>query len=353
MHRLRPAGYNYLFERYPLLGRRLARIHIGCYPTPLQSLEPGLWIKRDDYTHRVYGGNKVRKLEFLFGQALQRGCESVVTFGGVGSNHALATALHARRHELGATAMLMPQRYTEFVDATLARHQSNQTHLTRWSSRRTERIDTLRALRDAARGKLAVVPLGGTSAVGSIGYVNAAFELAAQWPQQLARPTRIYVAAGTMGTAAGLAVGLQLLNWPTAVIAVQVTVASQVNNAAMDRLCRKIGRRLRAAERGIPAHIGIDPAVEIRSEYLGTDYADPTSASQSAVSEARSRWQLPLETTYTGKAMACLIAEQASRKRAEQWLFWHTYSGSPAVSSALSEPTGEYADYRQLLHHPD
>jgi 1-aminocyclopropane-1-carboxylate deaminase/D-cysteine desulfhydrase-like pyridoxal-dependent ACC family enzyme len=92
-----------LYERYPLLAEKLPRISLGEFPTPVEKLigpcrrfgRDNLYIKRDDLTSRVYGGNKVRKLEFLLAAALKHGVVRVMTSGGVGSNHALATALYA------------------------------------------------------------------------------------------------------------------------------------------------------------------------------------------------------------------------------------------------------------------
>lgn len=332
----RPAGYSFLEARYGGVSRHIARLPIGDYPTPLQTLgreDAGLWIKRDDQTHMLYGGNKVRKLEYLLGDALTRGCDSVVTFGGVGSNHALATALHAKTVGLDCTCMLMRQRPTDFIETTLRRHQSNATLLQASASSRRERVAQMRDLRSQSDQPLAVVPLGGTSPLGSIGYVNAAFELATQW-RQPAPPERIYVASGTMGTAAGLAVGLDLLGWPTEVIAARVVVASQCNDAAMNRLCNKISRRLSMADPRIPYREGISKRVTIRTEYLGEDYAHATDASCAAVNRTAAEWALPLETTYTGKAMACLFDDLDGGQQNGDWLFWHTYNGRPTGTHA-------------------
>ncbi|MEM8546634.1 MAG: pyridoxal-phosphate dependent enzyme [Pseudomonadota bacterium] len=345
-----PTGYNYLAERYPLLGRRLDRVPIGCFPTPLDPLEDGLWIKRDNATDTLYGGNKVRKLEYLLGRARARGASDVLTFGGVGSNHALATSLHARSLDLGAHAMLMPQLATDFIDATLARHEHNGTALQPWPRRRPDRVAALRELREKSVGGLAVVPLGGTSAIGSIGYVNAAFELARQWSASRPPPGRIYVAAGTMGTAAGLAVGLALLKWPTEVVGVRVTAPSQVNDPALQRLCHKIVQRLHHAWHGISLETADQVSVTLRHDYLGKDYADPTAASHDAVAYARTHWRLPLETTYTGKAMACLLDDMPGKPASEDWVYWHTYAGSPLRGNMALAPQGNYARFRELLY---
>lgn len=344
-----PVGYSFLETRFSGVSRRIARLPIGDFPTSLEHLgdaNSGLWVKRDDETHTVYGGNKVRKLEYLLGDALARGCDSVVTFGGVGSNHALATALHSRSAGLDCSCMLMQQRRTDFIESTLQRHQTNETTLCRSASSRTQRIAQMRDLRDKKAGGLSVVPMGGTSPLGSIGYVNAAFELARQW-RGAELPERIYLPAGTMGTAAGLAVGFDLLGWPTQIIATRVVSPSQCNDAAMATLCTKISRRLHQADNRIPYRCTIGPRVTIRTEYLGEDYAHATDASKAAVQHSAEHWGLPLETTYTGKAMACLLEDLAAAPADRKpWIFWHTYNGRPAGKHA--KLSGDYRDFLSL-----
>lgn len=344
-----PVGYSYLGARFPGVARRVPRLPLGDFPTPLQALgDPRrhLWVKRDDRTHPVYGGNKIRKLEYLLGDARKRGSDAVVTFGGVGSNHVLATAIHAGALGVQSTGLMLPQRMTDYVRGTLQRHQQIDSRLLRSPAARSARIALMRRLRDDADGPLTVVPLGGTSPRGSLGYVNAALELESQWhrPQP---PERLYVAAGTMGTAAGLAVGLDLLGWPTEIHAVRVTAPSQVNDAGMRKLTAKIAHLLRHVEPRMPALESPWRRVTIRTDYLGEDYADVTPASQRAVDEAMVRWRLPLETTYTGKAMACLLDDLAEHPVHGDWLFWHTYNGRAAPpSTGRLEP--EYADFLAL-----
>lgn len=330
-----PTGYSYLGVRYPKIAARLPRLPIGNFPTPLEAIvgtSEGLWIKRDDCTHSLYGGNKIRKLEYLLAAARTRGAQQLVTFGGVGSNHALATALHARQHGLDCQCWLMPQRLTTSVAGTLQRHQNNESDLFVSPARRSERVSAMRALRDVEGQGLSVVPLGGTSPLGSIGYVNAAMELAEQWRGE--PPARVYVASGTMGTAAGLAVGFSLLGWPTQVIAVRVTQPAQCSEEGMAKLCRKILHRLHASEPRI--NRGLNPRFELRTNYLGSDYADPTECSQRAVQHAKDHWGLALETTYTGKVMACLLDDLNEKPAEERWLYWHTYSGPAAPASRLA-----------------
>ena len=117
-----------LFEQYPLLQEKLPYISLGEFPTPIQRLDQlgaklkigQLYIKRDDLSGKIQGGNKIRKLEFILGSALRSGAKEVITFGGAGSNHALATAIYAQQVGLKSISMLMPQPNANYVRRNLA-----------------------------------------------------------------------------------------------------------------------------------------------------------------------------------------------------------------------------------------
>jgi 1-aminocyclopropane-1-carboxylate deaminase/D-cysteine desulfhydrase-like pyridoxal-dependent ACC family enzyme len=112
-----------LFKQYPKLEEKLPYISLGEFPTPVQKLERlgmelgvgNLYTKRDDLSGRLYGGNKPRKLEFILGDVLRSGAKEVITFGGAGSNHALATAIYSRQAGLKSISMLMPQPNARYV----------------------------------------------------------------------------------------------------------------------------------------------------------------------------------------------------------------------------------------------
>ena len=332
-----PIGYSYLGSRFPDLARRLPRVPLAHLPTPLERHENArgaLWIKHDDATHPGYGGNKVRKLEYLLGAALQRRCSRVVTFGGVGSNHALATAIHGTALGFECHCVLGPQPDTPYLADTLRRHQQLGTELWRWPREHGEYVARLRSLRDGANGQTAVIPLGGTSWRGSMGYVNAAFELATQLERRHEPPPdEVYLPIGTMGTVAGLATGFALLGWPTRITAVRVVAASVCNEQRLSRLCDKMAAmiaRLDWRARGIG---GIRSRISLRHEFLGEGYAFATEAARDAIGIGSDEFGLTLETTYSGKAMAALLADRgAGRLDGRRVLFWQTYSGPVRVA---------------------
>src|SRR5690606_5056181 len=154
------------------------------FPTPVEPLE-GLsratgaecWIKRDDRSGARYGGNKVRKLELLLGQALARRRRSVVTIGAFGSHHALATAIYGRAVGLEVALGLYPQPLTPHVLDDLLADQAAGAHLV-WTPHPAVAAVYAQVMARAADTQL--VPAGGSSALGTLGYVEGALELADQ-----------------------------------------------------------------------------------------------------------------------------------------------------------------------------
>jgi 1-aminocyclopropane-1-carboxylate deaminase/D-cysteine desulfhydrase-like pyridoxal-dependent ACC family enzyme len=327
-----------LMERFPGLHDRLPHLQLATLPTALDSADAlatelgvrRLWIKRDDLCAEPYGGNKVRKLEYLLADALERQCDAVLTYGAAGSNHALATAIYARRVGLDCYAVMTHQAPTPKVADTLRYHALLGTKLIPAGSFQ----DTV-AARDAvlaghATGGHKVYDIwwGGSSWVGTTGFVNAGLELG----QQLARdpPDCVYVAAGTQGTAVGLAIGMRLLNWRTTVRGVRVVPMPDRLPAAYNRLFRETCQELHARDPGFP--ILDDPLAnfELRDEFLGEGYAMPTAGTTEAVELAAHRARIQLETTYTGKAMAGLVHDaRAGRLAGSSVVFWLTYNSHP------------------------
>lgn len=343
-HRM-PNGYSYLNLHYPQLNR-LPREFLGAFPTPVTRHQTGrlpLYVKHDDLTHPLYGGNKLRKLEYLFGQALARGHRSVATFGAAGSNHALATALHARSLGLACTCLLVHQPKTPSVRRTLAMHLAIGTRLVPWRGYGREDLSLYRRLfrgPDAAHRPF-VIPMGGSSWQGAVGYVNAAFELARQVEAgELPEPSRIYVPLGTMGTVAGLALGLAAAGLRSRLIAVRVVIEAVADEARTRRLAEKTNTLLRRLDADFPV---VEPGrlnLEFRHEFLGPGYAVPTPEAVSAVAWAKERLDLGLETTYSGKALSALLADaEGGVPDAGPALFWNTYSSAP-LPAAADEPAG-------------
>ncbi len=348
---------NPLFQHYPALDQQLPYVALGDYPSAVQRLTglerdtgaSALYLKRDDAADAHYGGNKLRKLEFLLADAQARGAKRVMTFGAVGSNHALATAVHARRLGLASISMLVPQLASTKACLNLLASQAVGAELHHYPAER--------ALGPAVRYQLdrherrdgvapAVIPGGGTSALGAVGFVAAGLELAAQVAAgELPAPARIYMALGTTGTAAGLALGLRAAGLHSELVAVRVTDEAFGNRARLDRLIGECAALLERASGGRFPRIGPeDCRVTVRHDCFGGQYARYTPASMEAVRRAWCSDGIRLEGTYTGKAMAALLADLDTdpAARAAPLLFWNTYNSRPLPVEGV--------DYRALPH---
>jgi D-cysteine desulfhydrase len=315
-----------LFGRWPALEGRLPLAPLGQWPTPVERLEwPGqareIWVKREDRSSPLYGGNKVRKLELvLAGRA-----GTVITAGALGSHHVLATAIHGRGLGLSCVGVLVPQPPGEHASRVLAlneRHCGRVVRVDRPSS-------VLPALLDlaawAARDPSAVhvIPPGASTALGTLGWVAAGLELASQWRAGLCPvPERVYVACGTGGTAAGLALGLALAGEGTQVVAVRVASPLAGNRAWLGSLARRSLRLLRAL--GADA---AEPVLRLRVDhrFAGPGYGRPTAEAADAVRLAGERAGLALETTYTGKALAALLDDARRVRGRGAFMLVNTY----------------------------
>lgn len=306
---------------------------IADLPTPLVAAPPGvvpgvgsLRLKRDDLTSAAYGGNKVRKLDFLLGAALAEGTRTVLTFGAYGSNHALATAVHARALGLEPHVVLWPQAPGPFAPRTLLAHAALGTVIhcaDDWSGEREAEaaIEAIVA-RDGQRPY--GIPMGGSAPLGAAGYVNAALEMVAE-----GAPDVVYTASGTLGTAVGLALGFAAAGATTRVEAVRVTPEAVHNDAAADALIRGTSALLHGLDATFPLLTREDLALTFRQEFFEPGYGVVTPHTLEAVERAEAVG-LRLETTYTGKAFSALLSDAGAGMLADaSVVFVDTYNSAP------------------------
>ena len=327
---------DFLTEELPKLGSQLPRLQLATLPTPVRqdtitidSTEYPLSIKLDNLTGEIYGGNKIRKLEYIFPRATAKQRGRIATFGAASSNHALATALYAREAGFECTCFLAHQTKTLLTAKTLNKHIQNQTEIVRYGGAYRNRIATLR---ENLWGRNAfVIPMGGSSWLGTIGFVAAGLELARQIDNgEIPEPDRIYVATGTMGTVAGIAIGLTLAGLSTEVHAVRVSDVSITNEAAMRRLVAKTVAMMHLLDESVSLDVAQETNIVLRNSYFGPGYAHSTPATDNAIFIAREQLQLSLEPTYTGKAFAALLADlSAADAVSRNILYWHTYNSVP------------------------
>jgi 1-aminocyclopropane-1-carboxylate deaminase/D-cysteine desulfhydrase-like pyridoxal-dependent ACC family enzyme len=292
----------------------------GFYPTPVTHLEAlGLWVKRDDLTHPVYGGNKVRKLDRLIPYALEHGKKRILTVGAAGSHHVLATGVHAKSAGLSVAAAVVPQPRTAHVEENLRADLGLGVTL---HPARTYAGAFVSMLAHTRPGTY-LVPMGGSNVVGSLGYVDAAFELAGQIKAgELPEPEVIVVTVGSGGTAAGIVAGLALAGLKTQVVGVVVASPVWFVRYWTGRLVRAV-----YAHAGGRTRSDIDGRLELVTTQLGSGYGHPTDAGRRAMTLAGEHG-LVLDLTYTAKCFAGALDVVAS-KRFEHVLYWHTLSSAP------------------------
>jgi D-cysteine desulfhydrase len=336
---------------------------LGELPTPVQRLDrleealgadaPSVYIKRDDLSGGLYGGNKVRKLEFLLGRALREGYREVLTFGAAGSNHALATALYAHQLGLHCIAMLVPQPNARNVRRNLLMGYRVGAELHHQSGMVLTGFATLGQLfRHGFRERQFpfLIPPGGSSPTGLVGFVNAALELKEQIETGvLPEPDYIYAPSGTMGTVIGLLLGLKAAGLRAHVVAVRVTDPRFTSIPKAQRFFRSTNDLLCKLDPTFPRIAFPASEFEFRHEFYGQEYALYTPEGMRAVRMLQTAENIKLEGAYTGKTLAALAADTAAgRLSGKTVLFWNTYN-----SQDFSEKVADM-DYRALprpFHH--
>lgn len=307
----------YLHRWRPALARTLPHLRLGTGPSPVRKLELAgssdgqVWLKDESgFGDGGWGGNKVRKLEWLLPEVARRKRRTILTFGGLGTNWGLATALYAKEQGIETALALIDQPRDEHVEAQLSRLRSSGATLyfTR-SKNRTIALAPWLLLRHTRRFRPPyVLPSGGSSPLGSLGYVETAFEIADQVRKgELPEPGHVVVPAGSGGTAAGLALGFALAGLPARTVGVIVSEHLPLDETAIRKLAGKGAALLRRRGAGFD-----DPQLnlEMTAGWLGETYGAPTPESGRAIGLARTAG-LELDPVYTGKAMAALL-EKAS-----------------------------------------
>lgn len=321
-----------LFAAYPSLESKLAFEPLG-RSTPIARLNElgarlglaALYVKRDDLAAEPYGGNKIRKLAFVLADARRRGCHRVLTFGGYGSNHALATAVYANQLGMQAVLLLLPEPNDAHVRHNLLAAKSFGAELRITSPDTIDRLVRQTKASPLIDDNTYVIPPGGTCLLGNVGYVDAAFELRAQIESgQMPEPDVLWVAAGTLGTAVGLSVGLRAAGLRTRVRAVRTSSLRYVSERAWSQQFEETASSLRDLCPAFPQLV-FDPAGQVLEHgYVGRGYALPTARGRRAAELVLEAEGLTLDSTYTAKTMAGLIGS-AKGMRDEVVLFWHTY----------------------------
>jgi D-cysteine desulfhydrase family pyridoxal phosphate-dependent enzyme len=313
------------------------RAGLGIFPTPIVELErlgaklggPRILVKRDDLTGLAMGGNKVRKLEFLIGDAVAKGCDCVVTGGAAQSNHCRQTAAAAAARglachlALGGREPLLPE-----GNLLLDRLLGATIH---WCGERRKGEDVpaiAAALRGEGRNPY-VVPYGGSSAIGALGFVAAARELAGQFASMKPTPSRIIFASSSGGTQAGLAVGARMYGLEASLTAIAIDKSADDEVDFTERIRVLANETAELLGQGLRFKPG---DIKLRREYSGDGYGVVGEPERRAIRLAAGYEGLLLDPVYTGRAFGALVSMAASGelRPGETVLFWHT-GGIPAL----------------------
>lgn len=301
----------------------LTRLRFGTgAATPMSAalaLSPNLWVKDDGaFGTGPWGGNKVRKLEYTLADARRRGKRTVLTVGGYGTNHGLATALYARELGMRCILCLAEQPEDDHVREMSERIDASGAEVHRFPDKR----GVARAVAwNMVRHRPYYLPVGGSSPLGVLGAADCGGEIA----MQLDYVRHVVVAAGSGGTAAGLMVGLAAMGCKAEVVAVLVNDKTPLDHGKVVALARRAAKLL-----PIPPKIE-ERALRWETEWLGEGYGHATPEGQAAAALARERLGLDLDPVYTAKAMAALLALRERGELDGPTIFLQTNGPRPAA----------------------
>lgn len=313
------------FPRLELLGA----------PTPLEHLlrlsdylGRDIFIKRDDFTPVALGGNKLRKLEFLAADALREGADVLLTAGAIQSNHVRQTAAVAAKLGLKCVALLenpigtTSENYLSNGNRLMLDLMDVEIVMVDALHNPTEQLAAQAEHLEAQGFRPYIVPVGGSNALGALGYVECAQEIAHQ-SEGVVDFAAVVVASGSAGTHAGLAVGLEQLLPETELVGVTVSRKVEAQLPVVERIRSALAEQL---------EVHAKAPITLWDDYFAPRYGEPNDEGMAAVKLLARLEGIMLDPVYTGKAMAGLIDGIAQNRfrREGPLLFVHT-GGSPAL----------------------
>lgn len=321
-----------LFKEYPNLEAGIPWKELGKYPTQVKRLTElqkelkckSLWFKHDEENSPIYGGNKVRKFEFIFAEILAKGCKQVMTMGGIGSNHIVANTVFCRHLGLKSISAMVDQPLTPIVRENLLLELAFGSDIVY--------AHTFKGLLPRMiweyikRKKIYFIWHGGTVPLGTLGFVNAVLELKIQIENnEIPEPDHLFVACSSLGTAAGFLLGAELFGLKTQIHAVQVGHPKYANAKSLKNHSRKTWKFMRKYDKTIPDTIRLDQ-LTFDEKQFGGQYGRPTPAGLEACLLIKEKEGITLEHAYTGKTFAslCDFVRKNPAARDQTILFWNT-----------------------------
>lgn len=315
---------------------------LGFFPTPLcrldrlsEKLGVELYIKRDDFTGMsLFGGNKVRKLQYLLGDAKKKGCQYVFTYGATQSNHAMQTAACCRRCGLKPVlylvAIVKPDETDLRANLLLDRILDAEVHIVEMEEGETESEAEDRAVvlarehmarLEAEGNRCYEIPMGGASPVGSVGFVEGYVELEEQLFAAGLHADYIFHATGTGGTMAGLAAGRKLIGSDTEIISINV---SEKDEGYPKRMAGLANESLKLM--GCEKTVCTEEDIHTDLNYYLPGYEIPNEGASEAIKLLASEEGLFIDPVYTGKAFAGMLDYIRTGKvpSGSTVVFWHT-----------------------------
>jgi D-cysteine desulfhydrase len=325
-----------LFDELPDLAKRTPWTPLAHVPTAIEPCDTiggwlgrreGVFMKRDDLVSPLYGGNKVRRYEYVLADARARNAKRIVTVGGLASTQAMATTLFGRALGFEVCVVLFDQPVTRFARESVRGFLAKGAEVVYGGG---YVMTGLRAWRAMQRGRSPdnyFIMAGAAGPLANLGYVDAMLELAQQVERgEMPRPDVIVLPTGSSGTLAALALGAAHLGWDTEIIGVRITSAVVCNRVTVGAVIRSTDRHLAARDhRWKPMRHRVH--YSLYGDALGPGYGYPTPAALEGAAQNEVLTGAPGEVTYSGKALAgmrALLAEP--RHRGKVFLVWNTLS---------------------------
>lgn len=335
----------------------IPKARLGFFPTPFYRLDRlsgelgvNLYIKRDDFTGmNLFGGNKIRKLQYLIGDAMEKGCEYVFTFGATQSNHAMQTVSACRRCGLKPVlylvAVVEPDEGDLRSNLLLDKIMGAEVHVVKIQPGEKEEDAEVRSVQmarehmkclEAEGHRCYEVPMGGASPVGSVGFIEGYVELIEQTVEMGLCPDYIFHGTGTGGTLAGLVAGRELIGWGKRIVSINV---SWKDEGYPERVRQLANESLKL----VGTDVRVEDCRDIHTDlnYYQPGYEMPSEGATEAIRLLAEKEGLLVDPVYTGKALAGMLDYIRSGRVPEgsNVVFWHT--GGATALFAEKEILGE------------
>jgi D-cysteine desulfhydrase len=329
-----------LFEAFPDLAEKTPWMPLAHVPTavePCDAIAPwlgrsGVFMKRDDLISPLYGGNKVRRWEFVLADAKRKGKTRIVSVGGLASTQAMATTVFGKSLGFDVRIVLFEQPVTAFARDSIRALLHAGAELEYAGGYTATAWKAWRASRRAGDEGYFIMP-GASNALANLGFVDAMFELKQQVDAKEApRPDLIVVPTGSAGTLAALALGAAHFGWPTEIVGVRITTAIATNRFIVDGVIKRTDRSLAERAKGwSPMRERVN--YSIYGGALGKGYGYPTPAAIEGAEQLAALTGQRGEVTYSGKALAA-VRELARARPKANILLWNTLSSVRPPSPA-------------------